>query len=223
MDLILALDIMGGLVVHGKSGNRSSYAPLDWGLSKSAEPLIYIRVIRPKHLYIADLDRIGGRPGNDYQVRAAAYFVDSCYVDRGCRSPEDCRPLPGTIAVIGTETAGPDICGYQEGYLSIDIREGLVLPSGAPPEKVLKEASDLDFEGCIVLNLGAVGTGGGVTDLNLAEMRACYPGRLLYGGGVASGYDLDLLRDAGFDGAIVATAVHNGRVPLESVREGAWY
>lgn len=222
MDLILALDIMGGLVVHGKSGNRSSYAPLDWGISKSAEPLIYIRVIRPRHLYIADLDRIGGQPGNDYQVMAVAHFVDSCFVDRGCRSPEDCLPLPGTIAVIGTETAGADLSGYQGGFLSVDIRDGLVLPSGVRPEEVLKEASGLDLEGCIILNLGAVGTGGGVSGPDLSRLRACYPGRLLYGGGVASEQDLDRIMDAGFDGAIVTTAVHSGAIPLDAVREGTW-
>ncbi|HQJ87563.1 MAG TPA: HisA/HisF-related TIM barrel protein, partial [Methanoregulaceae archaeon] len=45
---------------------------------------------------------------------------------------------------------------------------------------------------------------------------------LFYGGGVRSTADLDLLRDAGFDGAIVATAVHRGCIPLDAIRSGRW-
>ncbi|MDD1666553.1 MAG: nickel transporter, partial [Methanomicrobiales archaeon] len=33
--------------------------------------------------------------------------------------------------------------------------------------------------------------------------------------------DLEELRDAGFDGAIVATGVHRGAIPLEWVRRGS--
>jgi phosphoribosylformimino-5-aminoimidazole carboxamide ribotide isomerase len=33
--------------------------------------------------------------------------------------------------------------------------------------------------------------------------------------------DLEYLRDAGFDGAIVATAVHRGIIPLAWVRRGS--
>ena len=31
---------------------------------------------------------------------------------------------------------------------------------------------------------------------------------------------LDMLADAGFDGAIIATALHSGRIPLEWIRRG---
>jgi len=46
------------------------------------------------------------------------------------------------------------------------------------------------------------------------------PRRLLYGGGVAGVDDIHLLSDIGFDGAIIATAVHRGTVPLDWIRRG---
>ena len=53
-------------------------------------------------------------------------------------------------------------------------------------------------------------------------MRNAYGKKLFYGGGVRNGHDLDRLARAGFDGAIVATGVHKGSIPLESLREGYW-
>ncbi len=50
--------------------------------------------------------------------------------------------------------------------------------------------------------------------------RSAYDGKLLYGGGVASVADLELIRDAGYDGAIVATALHKGAIPVEWIRRG---
>ena len=58
MELVLAMDLRRNLVVHGKSGLRATYKPLDWGASPTAEPLGYVRALAPKFLYIADLDRI---------------------------------------------------------------------------------------------------------------------------------------------------------------------
>ena len=55
---------------------------------------------------------------------------------------------------------------------------------------------------------------------SLEKMRAAYHRKLFYGGGVATIEDLQLLSDAGFDGAIIATALHHGAVPLAWIRRG---
>ena len=89
MKLVLAMDLKNNLVVHGKSGHRESYKPLDWGCSPTAEPSGFIEAIRPKYIYIADLDRIEGTGSHDYIVRECARNVATCYVDRGCTCPDD--------------------------------------------------------------------------------------------------------------------------------------
>ncbi|WP_332450545.1 HisA/HisF-related TIM barrel protein [Methanoculleus sp.] len=223
MELILAVDLADGLVVHGKSGDRAGYRPLTWGIAPSAEPEAYLSALAPRYLYIADLESIQGRTPQDDLVRRCAARVERCYLDRGTRSPAGCTAVRGVIPVVGTETAATtikDLAAYRAGYLSIDVKGGRVLPWGIRPAEMLSRASGFSFEGCIILNISTVGTEQGLVAEDLEEMRACYPGRLLYGGGVAGADDIHLLADAGFEGAIVATAVHRGTVPLEWVRRG---
>ena len=220
MELVLAMDLRQNLVVHGKSGIRENYKPLDWGLSPTAEPLGYLAAIRPKFLYIADLDRIEGTGSHDAIVRQCAEKVSRCYVDRGCSAPYDMLTGKTIKNIIGTETGGAALFRYCGGYLSIDVKEGRVIPSGKTTEEFLADARDWHFDGIIILNIGSVGTESGIDAEELALQRAAYGGRLLYGGGVATVSDLKTINAAGFDGAIIATALHHGAVPLEWIRRG---
>ncbi|MFA7695224.1 MAG: HisA/HisF-related TIM barrel protein [Methanoregula sp.] len=222
MELVLAMDLRRNTVVHGKSGLRETYKPLDWGLSPTAEPVGFVKAIAPKYIYIADLDRIEGTGSHDALIRSCANLVECCYADRGTRSPSDFLAGPRIKNIIGTETGGADLSRYRGGYLSVDVKDGKVIPSGAAPGAVLRSARNWDFEGCILLNLGFVGTEGGVAagTGTLETWRSAYDGRLLYGGGVASVADLEIIKDAGFDGAIIATALHKGAVPAEWIRRG---
>lgn len=222
MDLILAMDLKGGLVVHGKRGKRDTYRPLTWGLSPSADPVPYLSVMRPHALYIADLDRITGQGSHDQEISSCARMVSTCYVDRGCRSPGDCLSGENIMNVIGTETAGEDLTRYPPGILSLDIRNGRVIPSGRMPSMFITEADHLPFQGYLVLNLGSVGTGEGLPLADLSALRTATAKYLLFGGGISGARDLDHLASAGFDGAVVATAVHRGLIPLDAVRRGVW-
>jgi phosphoribosylformimino-5-aminoimidazole carboxamide ribotide isomerase len=220
MDIVLAMDLREGNVVHGKAGNRATYRPLDWGLSSSTDPIRYISELRPKYLYIADLDRIEKTGSHDTVIRSCAKKVLRCYVDRGIRTPDEYLSGDHIINIVGTETCGDDLSRYHGGFLSLDIKHGKVIPWGRTPVDVMVEAERLGFEGCIILNLDAVGTRSGIDRLALHSLRPAYTGKLLYGGGVATKTDLYRLADSGFDGAIIATAVHSGEIPLEWVQEG---
>jgi phosphoribosylformimino-5-aminoimidazole carboxamide ribotide isomerase len=220
MDIVLAMDLRKGNVVHGKAGNRDGYLPLDWGLSGTTEPLSYVSELRPKNLYIADLDRIEKTGSHDGVIRSCAKKVACCYVDRGIRTPNEYLIGDHIVNIIGTETCGDDLSRYHGGFLSLDIKHGKVIPSGRTPVDVLVEAERLEFEGCIILNLGAVGTQAGIDPPLLRSMRSACSKKLLYGGGVATKTDLHNLAGIGFDGAIVATAVHRGEIPLAWVQEG---
>jgi phosphoribosylformimino-5-aminoimidazole carboxamide ribotide isomerase len=148
-------------------------------------------------------------------------MVKRCYVDRGCRSPADILTGDHIVNVIGTETAG-DLSGYREGMLSIDIRDGFVIPGKRKPVDVLSEAKDLPFDCCLVLNISAVGTEEGLSPSFLRDLRKAYRKKLFYGGGIRDAGDLDRLASAGFDGAIVATAIHRRSIPQEVIRRGYW-
>ena len=220
MDLVLAMDLKGGFVVHGKSGNRAGYRPLDWGLSPTADPVEFVRAIAPRYLYIADLDRIGGTGSHDRQIAACAGLVRRCYVDRGCRSPEDLLDRYNVTNIVGTESAGGDLRRYAGGFLSLDIKDGRVIPSGQDPVAMLRQANGWKFDGCILLNISAVGTESGLDRNNLETLRSVFHRKLFWGGGVATPADIDLLWDTGFDGAIIATALHHGKIPAVWIRRG---
>jgi len=221
MKLVLAMDLRHNLVVHGKKGERAAYKPLDWGCSPTAEPLGFVRSIAPEFLYIADLDRIERTGSHDPVVRECAREVACCYVDRGCSTPDDFLQGQNIINIVGTETGGSDLAGYHGGFLSLDMKDGKVIPSEADPADLLKSAEDWDFEGCIILNISSVGTEAGVSRENLQHLRSAYDGTMFYGGGVATVRDLETISSCGFDGAIIATALHNGTVPVEWIRKGS--
>jgi phosphoribosylformimino-5-aminoimidazole carboxamide ribotide isomerase len=220
MDLILAMDLKDGQVVHGKSGHRATYRPLDWGCSPTADPIGFVQAIAPQYIYIADLDRISGTGSHDILIRQCASLVRRCFVDRGCRGPDDLQDGYHITNLIGTETGGSDLSHYRWGFLSLDVKDGRVIPSGRDPVDFLHRANGWKFEGCIILNISAVGTERGLDAGLLAALRAAYHQKLYWGGGVASKDDLTLLADAGFDGAIIATALHHGKIPLDWIRRG---
>jgi phosphoribosylformimino-5-aminoimidazole carboxamide ribotide isomerase len=221
MKLFLAMDLRQNLVVHGKSGQRETYKPLDWGISPTAEPLGYIRTVRPKYLYIADLDRIEGTGSHDGLIRRIAKEVRCCFVDRGCRFPQDFLNGDTIVNIVGTETGGSNLSRYRGGFLSIDIKNDRVIPCGKTPSEVLASARRLDFDGCILLNVSAVGTGQGISRMALKQLKKAYDRPLYYGGGVATTADLEEISRSGFDGAIVSTAVHRGTIPVDWIRRGS--
>jgi phosphoribosylformimino-5-aminoimidazole carboxamide ribotide isomerase len=220
MELVLAMDLKGDLVVHGKSGERADYKPLDWGSSPTAKPIGFVRAIRPKNIYIADLNRIEGTGSHDRIIAECARLVSDCYADRGCRSPDDFLSGYHIINIVGTETGGEDLSRFGGGFLSLDIKNGRVIPSGKKPVDVLRQANGWKFEGCIILNITAVGTESGLDPGILETMRSAYHRKLFWGGGVANTSDLETLCEAGFDGAVIATALHHKKIPLDWIRRG---
>jgi phosphoribosylformimino-5-aminoimidazole carboxamide ribotide isomerase len=220
MDLILALDLLRGQAVHGARGERATYRPLLLNGIPSADPREIVTALSPRHLYIADLDRIMGTGNHDEAIRDCSRLVGRSYVDRGIRKPEDYLVAKNLVNVVGTETGGPDLSRYPGGFLSVDVRDGKVIPGGGDPVEILSLAGEWAFEGCIFLNLGRVGTGTGLPP-DLGIIRDACRKILFYGGGVGSVEDLERLRGAGFDGAIVATGVHRGIIPLAWVRRGS--
>ncbi|NMB79981.1 MAG: nickel transporter, partial [Methanomicrobiales archaeon] len=186
MDLILAMDLKDRHVVHGKSGQRDTYRPLDWGLSPTAEPVGFVKAIAPKFIYIADLDRITGKGSHDQVIRECARMVSACYVDRGSVSPADTLEGYHITNIIGTETGGEDLSRYRDGFLSLDLKGGRVIPSGRDPVDMLRQANGWNFSGCIILNIDGVGTGAGMTKETLDAMRSAYHKKLFWGGGVGA-------------------------------------
>jgi phosphoribosylformimino-5-aminoimidazole carboxamide ribotide isomerase len=154
-------------------------------------------------------------------------------VDAGTHLPEGALEVLSCGAsevVVGLETLHAfsdlksiaDLVGSSRVVFSLDLRLGnpILHPAmedarGAGPDAVelAEQAATVGAGTVLVLDLGRVGTGVGV-DLGLMEgMRRRLPNiRLLAGGGVLTRLDLERMRDAGCDGALVASAIHTGRL-----------
>lgn len=133
MNLYLATDLKSGLIVHGKSGVRESYIPVSSLHADTAEPVRFIEQMRPKYLYIADLDRICGIGSHDALIPALAERTERILLDRGCRGPDDVLNIPGVENIIGTETAAETLDQFSGGVLSVDIKNDLVIPWNTDP------------------------------------------------------------------------------------------
>jgi phosphoribosylformimino-5-aminoimidazole carboxamide ribotide isomerase len=187
---------------------------------------------------VADLDAIQGGELQREKLRELVAAASPCMllVDAGAGEPaevEEVLALGAAAAVVGLETlrgfedlrAGLAVAGPERVVFSLDLRRGRPMlrteaaaELGEPTaEAAAARAIDAGVRALIVLDVGRVGTGEGV-DLDLfRRLRREAPGvRLLAGGGVAGAEDLRRLADVGCDGALVATALHTGRIGQSS-------
>ncbi|HVL17398.1 MAG TPA: HisA/HisF-related TIM barrel protein, partial [Gemmatimonadales bacterium] len=95
---------------------------------------------------------------------------------------------------------------------------GLQALAASDAESLAVRAIEAGAGAVLVLDLGRVGTGGGVDLRLLAQLRrAVGSTELLAGGGVRTRRDLDRMQDVGCDGALVASALHAGEIGAADV------
>ena len=152
------------------------------------------------------------------------------WLDAGIATLDDARHamhLGATRVVVGLETlpswnALEEIChlvGPGHVSFSLDLRDGTPVSSlrlvsdRTRPDTIVELAAAAGVTSMIVLELARVGTNAG-PDLEMidAVRRAVPQVDLFAGGGVRGPEDLERLAEAGCDGALVATALHDGRL-----------
>ena len=224
MRIVPVIDIKGGIVVHARRGQRSEYAPLNSPLVEGCEPVAVARVLcgvcRTKTLYVADLDAIAGEPADESTLRALCAIAEP-WVDAGATTTERAAPLhrAGVARnVVGTESIGPGVEVNRPVILSVDLRDGrLVSPdpelAGRAPGAAVPLARAFKVRELLVIDLARVGSGSGPPIQAVADLATALPGVAVYaGGGVRDDSDLRALEAAGAAGALVATALHEGRI-----------
>lgn len=241
MQLIPVLDLAHGVAVQARAGDRARYAPAESVLTPgvAGDPLALIQAYRDilaaRECYVADLDAIQGGEIQRGALRDLARAGASCglLVDAGISDAGaalQVLALGADRVVVGLETlrtfddlASIVVAATPERVVfSLDLRLGrpMLHPAnraagGAEPAPVSLAARAVaaGVKTLLVLDVGRVGTGGGV-DLELMEaLRRAFPSvRLLAGGGIGGRRDLDLIRVTGCDGVLVATAIHTGRI-----------
>ncbi|MER0238869.1 HisA/HisF-related TIM barrel protein [Fulvimarina sp. MAC8] len=224
MQLIPVLDVMNGEVVRGQGGRRESYRPIKTPLAESAEPVAVARGLIGATgagvMYVADLDAITGGAAQVAVLRRLAEALPEVtfWVDAGFQTVAAAEALIGEVGaepwrivpVFGTETLaeGEALAGMDAAVLSLDFGAEGYRGSRALLEDVSGWPNDV-----VVMSLTAVGSGGGPDFSRLEEIVARAGGRRVHAaGGVRGDIDLDALAAMGVAGALVASAIHDGRI-----------
>ena len=239
--MIPVLDVRGGLAVLARGGRREAYAPVRSLLVTGGavgDPITlaraYHEILGCDERYVADLDALAGGAVQHALLRALAGLRGRLLVDAAVTTPERARELVAVGAarvVVGLETL-PSFdalalvaraIGPKRVVFSLDLRDGVPLVEArcsGTPLAVARAAVTAGAGAIIVLDLARVGSGRGV-DVGLVEaLRRAFPHvELLAGGGIGTARDLDRLADAGLDGALVATALHDGRITRDDVAD----
>jgi len=242
MHILGVLDLMQGQIVRGIGGRRHEYQPIQSPLVSDPAPLSVTRALRDhfalNHFYLADLDAIAGsQPAWNVYSQLLALGIE-LWVDAGVRDLPRARQLASYASPRGERLAGiivgletlPSLkalhelitcIGPERFIFSLDLRGGKLLaqPDVALGLSPVDIASQVIAAGCrqmIVLDLAHVGENSGVGTASLCHaLSERWPEIALYaGGGVRGLRDLHELQAAGCRGALVASALHDGRLSL---------
>jgi phosphoribosylformimino-5-aminoimidazole carboxamide ribotide isomerase len=249
MQIIPVLDLARGKAVLAQAGDRSRYEPVQSVLAPDAvgDPVALLRGFRrtlgASECYVADLDAIQGGVIQRILIRELAQFETGfsgpLLIDAGANRPGgafEVLSCGASEVVVGLESlhAFADLAaivkqvGPTRVVFSLDLRLGMPImhpalqdASGAPePLGLATQAVEAGVRSLLILDLARVGTGCGVELGRLETLRRRFPDiRLLAGGGVLTRRDLERMRDVGCDGALLASAIHAGRITASDVAD----
>jgi len=246
MRVIPVIDLMDGQVVRGVAGNRSEYRPIESQIAIDARPKTVARALVERFefqtVYIADLDAIRGGSPNLHAWQDISQAGLSLWIDAGLGDPAACEAVTEMLRslkieahiIIGLESLRDP---NDEGWKSVlsqlpDLIFSLDLKNGVPihrinawrdwsASEIARSAHTRGFSNMIVLDLADVGTSQGTRTLALCrllaqELPSAY---IIAGGGVRGIDDLHALASAGCSAALVASALHDGRLSAEDIRQ----
>ena len=229
--LIFVMDLLDSVVVHAKSGERANYEPIHLfsSIVSSSDPVQVMGEIRPVEVYIADLNRLMGTGSNKETLKAIRNNnrKTRITVDYGITIMEDLKEAVEAgicdSIILGTETASLDLIDEvskctNDICVIIDLFNKQVLTKDKSmkmePLKLLKELNAYPIRDVIVLELDKVGTKSGIDFEFLSRAVADSEHEIICGGGVRSCEDVYEMEEIGVKGALVATAVHDGAIPV---------
>jgi phosphoribosylformimino-5-aminoimidazole carboxamide ribotide isomerase len=231
--IVPVLDLKAGGVVHACAGERAHYLPIRSRLAEGSDVFAVaeglMSLVGFRRLYIADLDAIEGCGDHATLIaRLRQRHPDlELWVDCGIKTPAAALALAdtGVIPVLGSESfAGAEVVctilaqlGARGCVLSLDYRADRFV---GPP--ALERNAEHWPARVIVMSLNRVGTNAGPDFERLLGTRKCAGDRRVFAaGGVRDRADIDRLAAVGIAGALVATALHDGRLSADALAEFA--
>jgi phosphoribosylformimino-5-aminoimidazole carboxamide ribotide isomerase len=229
VQLIPVIDLMQGQVVRAVQGNRKAYRPIVSRLCKGSDPVTLARTLvehcASNRLYAADLDALTGGAAQVESLRAILralpdleFWVDAGFADAAAAATlltaigsgaDRVVPVFASESLRSPSALQQCFASRAAGVLSLDRRDG----------------QKLDPAGCwdlpqywpghvIVMTLERVGADMGPDLGTMEEVRVRAPmAKLIGAGGIRHANDLEQAHAVGAHAWLVASALHDGRLP----------
>jgi phosphoribosylformimino-5-aminoimidazole carboxamide ribotide isomerase len=238
MKVIPVVDIFNNRVVHAIRGKRQEYQPIRSIITQSVEPVEVSMAFKNLGfgvLYIADLDGIIDC-SSSFQLISRIFDATGLelIVDGGVTSLDRAQKLLDSGVsklIIGTETLANKefvaeairLFGRGRVVVSVDLRGDKVLVQSdfdgcTDVMCLLREFEAMGVSDVIILDLARVGTGEGVNKAFLKQVLETFNFAVYVGGGVRDIQDLVELENLGVSGALIATALHTGRITTRQLK-----
>ena len=238
--IIPVIDILNSEAVHAVKGEREKYRPLKSVLIKNSDPLEIVKEIQKKtsinDVYIADLDAILRREPNCPLLSKILKIPDiKVMIDPGIILAPNIAEYASydldslilgleTIQNLGVISDCLDIIGSNKTIVSIDMYKEKILTNikeikNQSPIEITKKIGMLGIKKIILLDLYKVGQKiGGIPPLYL-EILKQFKGQIFVGGGIKDIRDIELYKRNNFSGVLIGTALHDGTIEIEKLRE----
>ncbi|WP_295722025.1 HisA/HisF family protein [uncultured Methanobrevibacter sp.] len=226
LKIIPVLDLMNNQAVSGKSGNRSTYTPLNTIYASNSDPVQIangLKINGADEIYIADLDLIEKQGHNLHTIKDINRILP-VILDSGIKDFDSFKFYLEFAykLIIPTETI-ESISQIEKIFntfpkdrivISVDIKDGKLysknLDMGLDEFRdVLRELNPNEI---ILLNISDVGTDKGY-DKSFLNIFYEFKDKIIIAGGIKS-EDLAYLESIGINKALVGTSLHNGSINL---------
>jgi phosphoribosylformimino-5-aminoimidazole carboxamide ribotide isomerase len=220
MKLIPVIDLMNGVVVHARQGNRQHYQPIHSDLCKSPDIYRVVKAFLELYdfdvFYIADLNAIARQGSHDVLLKQVLRCFPNItfWIDRGYQRHVPRLKYPGnTLPVLGSESYRDDnladIKAFDNNFiLSLDYSAGHALGAN-------RVFSDQEYwpDDIIIMTLELVGSGKGPAIEKLKTFCGQYPAKnFIAAGGIRDKKDVSALHAIGIKQVLLASALHSGKI-----------
>jgi phosphoribosylformimino-5-aminoimidazole carboxamide ribotide isomerase len=231
LKVIPVIDLLNGVVVHAKKGDRAAYQAIHSLLTNSSQPLDIVAALLDvypfQQLYIADLNaiqKLNITQENNYNVIATIkerYPALELWIDAGISNNAELNfwQKLDIRLVIGSEKFS-NIADYMSLYfqdknyiLSLDY-----MPLGYQGPIELLTNTEYWPQNVIVMSLSNVGANHGVNvDLMHKTLARAKGFNIIAAGGIRNVDDLVTLKEMGISAALLATALHQKQISTEQL------
>jgi phosphoribosylformimino-5-aminoimidazole carboxamide ribotide isomerase len=239
LNVIPVIDVLNGKVVHAVRGRREEYRQLESIIVSSVETLEVAGAFKNlgfSELYVADLDAIIDCSTN-FEVFKQVFSETGLrlMVDAGVTEIERGQKLLEngvSRLVIGTETLkskgfvrdAVKRFGSRRVIISLDLEGDKVVTKPGLGDccdamSLLREFKGMGVSQVIVLDLTRVGSGEGVNVPFVKRVIEEVGVDVCVGGGIRDLDDLLELKNLGVSSVLVATALHNGNISIQDLKQ----